>query len=165
MEMDCACQDAESELNRKLLMELDSYLTSVFIPESVLRQKYLENQLSTRAIASEFACSKTYVRSMLLRYKIPMRKTSDYRDSKWYAYGKRRVGGKTVDHKGELRTITTIKQMYREGLSTKAIARFLNTMKIPTKQQGKGWHNYMVIRILEREGVYMAKKDAISSVC
>ena len=152
MGMGCACQDAESELNRKLLMELDSYLTSVFIPESVLRQKYLENQLSTRAIASEFACSKTYVRSMLLRYKIPMRKTSDYSGYKWYAYGKRRVSGKTIDHRGEQRTIDTIRQMYGEGNSTKAIARFLNTMKIPTKQQGKGWHNCTVAEILKREG-------------
>ena len=147
---DCACQDAESELNRKLLMELDSYLTSVFIPEDVLRQRYLENRRSMRDIAREFACSKTYIRSLLLKYNIPMRKTSDYRGSKWYAYGKRRVGGKTIDHKGEQRTIATIRQMYREGNSTKAIARFLNTMKIPTKQQGKGWHNCTVAEILKR---------------
>ncbi len=154
----CVCQDAESELNRKLLMELDSYLTSVFIPESVLRQKYIENRLSTRAIASEFACSKTYIRSLLLKYNIPMRKTSDYRGSKWYAYGKRRVGGRTVDHKAELRTIDTIRTMYAEGISTNAIARFLNSMKIPTKQQGKGWHNCTVAEILKREGVYISGK-------
>ena len=156
--MDCVCQGAESVLNRKLLMELDSYLTSAFIPESVLRQKYLKNRLSTRVIASEFACSKTYVRSLLLKYNIPMRKTSDYRGSRWFAYGKRRVGGKTIDHKGEQRTIATIKQMYAEGISTNAIARFLNTMKIPTKQQGKGWHNCTVTDIIRREGVYISKK-------
>ena len=60
-----------------------------------------------------------------------------------------------MDHKAELRTIATIKQMYREGNSTSAIARFLNTMKIPTKQQGKGWHNCTVAEILRREGVYV----------
>ena len=92
---------------------------------------------------------------MLLRYKIPMRKTSDYRGSKRFAYGKRRLSGKTVDHKGEQRAIATIKQMYSEGVNTAAIARFLNTMKIPTKQQGKGWHNWTVTEILKREGVYV----------
>ena len=139
-------------------MRSGAYKTSPIIPESVIRHKYLENRLSTRAIASEFSCSKTYVRSLLLKYNIPLRQTSDYRDSRWFAYGKRQVGGKTVDHKGELRTITTIKQMYHEGNSTSAIARFLNTMKIPTKQQGKGWHNCTVTDILRREGVYVSGK-------
>ena len=152
---DCVCQDAESELNHIFLMELDSCIASPFIPEGVLRQEYLENGLSLREIVREFACSKTYIRGMLLRYKIPLRKTSDYRGSRWFVYGKRRVGGKTVDHKGEQRAIATIKQMYGEGVSTSAIARFLNTMKIPTKQRGKGWHNYTVAEILKQEGVYV----------
>ena len=95
---------------------------------------------------------------MLLRYNIPLRNTSDYRGSRWYAYGKRRVGGKTVDHKGEQRIIATIKQMYSEGVSTRAIARYLDAMKIPTKQQGKGWHNCTVAEILKREGVYVERR-------
>lgn len=73
--------------------------------------------------------------------------------------------GKTAYHKVKQRTIAAAKQMYCEGNSTAAIARLLNTMKIPTKRQGKGWHNYMVIRILERGRVYVANRDAISSVC
>ena len=156
--MVCGCQDAEFALNNTFLIESDSYTTYPFIPEDVLRQKYLENRLPIRAIASEFACSKTYVRSMSLKYNIPLRKTSDYRGSRWFAYGKRKIGIKTIDHKGELRTINTIKQMYREGNSTSAIARCLNTMKLPTKQQGKGWRYDMIVTILKREGVYVAKK-------
>ena len=156
----CGCQDAEFALNNTFLIESDSYTTYPFIPEDVLRQKYLENRLPIRAIASEFACSKTYVRSMSLKYNIPLRKTSDYRGSRWFAYGKRKIGGKTVDHKGEQRTIATIKQMYSEGVSTAAIARFLNTMKIPTKQQGKGWHNCTVAEILKQEGVYAKGRRA-----
>ena len=156
--MVCGCQDAEFALNNTFLIESDSYTTYPFIPEDVLRQKYLENRLPIRAIASEFACSKTYVRSMSLKYNIPLRKTSDYRGSRWFAYGKRKICGKTIDHKGELRTINTIKQMYREGNSTSAIARCLNTMKLPTKQQGKGWRYDMIVTILKREGVYVAKK-------
>ena len=102
----------------------------------------------------EFSCSKTRIRNLLLKYKVPMREPSKYHKDHSRTYGKRRVSDKTVDHKGEQRTIATIKQMYCEGNSTAAIARFLNTMKIPTKRQGKGWHNYMVIIILKREGMY-----------
>ena len=151
-------QATESVSNQQLSMRSGAYKTSPIIPESVIRQKYLENRLSTRAIASEFSCSKTYIRSLLLKYNIPLRTTSDYRGSRWYAYGKRRVGGKAVDHKAELRTINTIRTMYAEGISTNAIARFLNTMKVPTKQQGKGWHNYTIAEILKREGVCSSGK-------
>ena len=65
------------------------------------------------------------------------------------------TGGKTIEHKAELLTIATIRQMYSEGIITSAIARLLNTMKIPTKQQGKGWHQNTVAKILKREGVYV----------
>ena len=148
---------AESVLNPLYSIESERYTTFPYISEYMLKQKYLEDRFSTREIAREFSCSKTYVRSMLLRYKIPLRKTSDYRGSRWFAYGKRKIGGKTIDHKGEQRTISTIKQMYSEGVSTAAIARFLDTMKVPTKQQGKGWHNWTVAEILKREGIYVAK--------
>lgn len=157
--MGCDYQDAESELNHMFSMELDSCIASPFITADVLRQEYLENGLSLREIARKFACSKTYVRSQLLKYNVPRRQTSDYRGSRWFAYGKRRVGSKAIDHKGEQRTIATIKQMYSEGISTGAIARFLNTMKIPTKRQGKGWHNYTVATILKREGVYVVGRN------
>ena len=105
-----------------------------------------------REIAREFSCSKTHIRDLLLKYKIPLRQPYKYRD-RWYAYGKRKSRGKTIEHKAELRTIATIKQMYSEGVNTTAIARFLDTMKIPTKQQGKGWHSNTVVKILKREGV------------
>ncbi len=63
----------ESVSNHKLSMRSDGCKTSPIIPESVIRQKYLENRLPTRAIASEFSCSKTHVRSLLLKYNIPRR--------------------------------------------------------------------------------------------
>lgn len=81
---------------------------------------------------------------MLLKYKITLREPSEYSKDDWRIYGKRKVGVKTVDHKGELRTVAAIKEMYSEGVSIAAIARFLDAMKIPTKQQGKGWHRGIV---------------------
>ena len=112
-----------------------------------------------QAIASEFSCSKTHIRDQLLKYNIPLRKQGKHK-SRWYAYGNRKICGKTIDHKGEQRTIATIKQMYREGISTAAIAQLLDTMKIPTKQQGKGWHHYTIAQILKREGGYMEEGRA-----
>ena len=108
-----------------------------------------------REIAEEFSYSKTHVRDLLLKYNIPLRKRSERYSSRCLTYGKRRVSCKVVDHKGELRTIDTIKQMYSEGLSVSAIARFFNTMKVPTKQQGKGWHHHTIAQILKRERVYV----------
>ena len=169
----CDLRDAESILNQALSMESDSYIASSFIPECVLRQKYLENQLSMREIASEFACSKTRVRDMLLNYNIPLRRRSQAPQHRSTTYGKRRLKGKIVEHKAELRAVATIKehkaelravatikQMYREGINTMAIARCLNTMKLPTKNQGKCWHQNTVAKILKREGVYVVGHKA-----
>ncbi|MCY4523744.1 MAG: hypothetical protein OXB84_03285 [Halobacteriovoraceae bacterium] len=33
----------------------------------------------------------------------------------------------------------------------------MDSMKIPTKRQGRGWHNYTIIHILKRERVYVSK--------
>ena len=142
----------ESVSNQQLSMRSEIYSTSPLIPECVFRQKYLENGLSTRAIASEFSCSKPHVRDLLLKYKITLRKPCRY--SRWYTYGKRKICGKTADHKGEQRTIAAIKKMYAEGMNTTAIARCLDIMKIPTKQQGKGWHHHTIAQILKRDGAY-----------
>ena len=151
----CGRQDAESILNQALSMESDSYITPSFIHEGVLRQKYLVDRLSIRDIAREFACSKTRVRDILLNYNIPLRRRSQPPQDRWTTYGKRRLKGKVIDHKAELRAVATIKQMYAEGNNTSAIARILNTMKIPTKHQGKGWQQNTVAKILKREGVYV----------
>ena len=152
--MDYSKHCAEYVLIPKLSIRSTTCIASPSIPESVLIQKYLVDRLSMRDIARELACSKTHIRDQLLKHNIPLRQPN-IRYNKWYAYGKRRVSGKTIDHKAELRTIATIKQMYGEGIGTRAIARFLNTMKISTKQQGKGWHHYTVTQILKREGVYV----------
>ena len=152
-------QDTELLFNQKLSMRSGTYNTSPRIPESLIKQKYLENRLSIREIAREFSCSKSHVRNQLLKYSIPLREPFKLHKDNSRVYGKRKVGVRTVDHKGELRTIAAIKRMYGEGVSTRAIARFLDAMKIPTKRQGKCWHNYMVIKILEREGVYKPRKS------
>ena len=144
---------AKNVLNFNFLVKLGGSTTSQTFTESVLRHKYIQNRLSMRAIANEFACSKTHVRDLLLRYKIPIREPHKA-GSNARKYGKRKVNGQIVDYKKELKTIETIKKMYNEGLRPKAISRLLDTMKTPTKKQGRGWHHHTVITILKREGVY-----------
>ena len=140
------------------LAKLSIYVASPPIPEGVLRQKYLENHLSMRDIASEFACSKTRVRDLLLKLNISLRPRSQLPQHRSTTFGKRRVKGKIIEHKAELRAVATIKQMYREGMNTMAIARCLNAMKLPTKNQGRCWHQNTVAKILKREGVYVEKR-------
>ena len=153
---------ATSVRNPKFYIELDTYTTSPPISACVLKQKYLDDLLSTREIAREFACSKTRIRSLLLRYGIPLREPNKYHKDHWRIYGKRRAKGEAVDHQRELRTIAAIKKMYAEGMSTAAITRLLDTMKIPTKRQGKGWDHSTVTAILTREGVYMEKRKRVT---
>ena len=148
---------AENVLNGEFTMESYVYLPRVIISEDVLRQKYLENCLSMRAIAKEFMCSKSQIRNLLLMHEIPFRQQSKYHRDHPRSYGKRRVKGDVIEHKNELRIIETIKGMYEEGMTARAIARTLDTLKVPTKKQGKGWHHHMVITILKREGLYESK--------
>ena len=126
--------------NQQLSMKSGVYDTSPLIPDSLIKQKYLEDRLSIRDIAREFSCSKTHIRNQLLKYSIPLREPFKLHKDNSRIYGKRKVGNRIVDYKGEIRTITAIKRMYSEGVSTRAIARFLDAMKIPTKRQGKGLH-------------------------
>ncbi|MAE73536.1 MAG: hypothetical protein CL675_05530 [Bdellovibrionaceae bacterium] len=155
--MDLDTASAENVLNLHFSMESYTYITSESISADVLRQKYLENRLSMRDIAKEFMCSKTQVRNLLLKHEIPLREPSKYHKDHSRSFGKRQVNGEAVDHKKELRIIETIKGMREEGMTARAIARTLDTMKIPTKKQGKGWHHHMVITILKREGFYETK--------
>lgn len=156
--LDASSQYTENVLIPQFSMESDTYTTSPLISESVLKQEYLENGLSTRDIAKEFACSKTHIRDLLVKYKIPLKNPYQSPKHNGRAYGKKKVNGRVVIHKAEQRTIETIKNMYKEeGLHPKAIARLLDTMKVPTKHQGKSWHHHTITTILKREGIYKLK--------
>ena len=141
-------------------MKSTTFITSLSISENVLKQKYLTNYLSIREIAKEFSCSKTKIRDLLLKYKIPLRQPSRYHqryDSR--TYGKKKINGKTIDHKRELKTIETIKKLYIKGINPNTIAKVLSTMKIPTKQRKKDWHHHTIINLLKREKLYKQEKS------
>ena len=158
--VDATPQWAENILNLQFSMKSTISITSLSISEGVLKQKYLKNRLSIREIAKEFSFSKTKIRSLLLKYKIPLRQPSKghYKcDSR--TYGKKKVNGQTVDHKRELKTIEIIKELYVKGINPNTIAKVLSTMKIPTKQRKEDWHHHIIINLLKREGLYNQEKS------
>ena len=153
---------AKNVLNLQFSMKSIVSITSVPISESVLKQKYLKDYLSTRQIAKEFSCSKTKIRNLLLKYKIPLREPSrcHYKCNS-RIYGKKKVNGKIVDHKRELKIIENIKELYIKGVGPNTIAKVLSTMKIPTKQHKKDWHHRTIIKLLKRENIYKQVKSKV----
>ena len=151
---------AKKLLVPKFSMKSIVSITPPSISESVLEQKYLKNGLSIREIADIFSCSKTKIRKLLLKYKIPLREPSKFHyKHNSNTYGKKKVKGKTVDHKRELKTIETIKRLYLKGINPVIIAKVLSTMKIPTKQQKKDWCHQTIIHLLKRENIYKQIKS------
>ncbi len=69
------------------------------------------------------------------------------------------MNSQTVDHKKELKTIETIKNLYIKGINPNTIAKVLSTMKIPTKQHKKEWHHHTIINLLKRENLYKQVKS------
>ena len=69
--VDYSNHGAKSVLISHISIRSTSCITSRQIYEGVLRQKYLVDRLSMRDIACEFACSKTHIRNLLLKYNIP----------------------------------------------------------------------------------------------
>lgn len=94
--------------------------------------------------------SKQTVRKELLKANIKLRGKSHHNGNpSQVKFGQRVVKKKLIDHKVEQRVIDAVRRMRDEGLSLRAIARCLDEMKVPTKQQGKKWHPEMVKRIIK----------------
>lgn len=105
-------------------------------------------ELSIRQIAAEFLSSKEAVRVGLLSAGIPLRKQSKpHGRQSQVKYGQRRIQGKIVDHKKEQKIITSVQQMWEQGLSLRQIAKNLSAMGVPTKCNGQKWHPEMVRRL------------------
>ena len=125
--------------------------------EIVLRDLYLKNDLTASQIAKKFCSTPRSVKYYLHKYGIRKNK-NPARSKQNLALGKRLQNGKLVDHKQELRTIKTISDLYlKQQLSTRKIAEILNTLKVPTKRQGKNWDHSTIISVLKKQGVYKLK--------
>ena len=141
-------------------MKITTYRTSPEPSEAILKQKYIEESLSVENVGKKLSCSKLKIKRLLKKHNIPLREPHKGQKGSWNTYGKKKYKGQSVVHNLELRTIETIKKMYsEEGLSLKAIARLLDSMQIPTKKRGKGWHISVIVDILKREKVYKTDEE------
>ena len=106
--------------------------------------------LSVKQIASEIMSSTSTVRKWLLHFRIELRSKSQHHGNPAQVkFGQKRKLGKLEDHQREQRVIKMVKHLRDQGLSLRAIAKTLNELKVPTKNQGKKWHPETIIRILD----------------
>ncbi len=126
-----------------------------YLNKSLLHQKYVVENLPAKTIADLLGCSTTTIKAYLCQFGLLKAGRGSAQHKEKLAYGKRLAGHRLVSHKGELKVVATIKRMYsEEGLLPRPIARILDSMKVPTKRQGKKWDHSVVIAILKREGLY-----------
>jgi hypothetical protein len=110
----------------------------LFKSESWLRQRHLEEKLSTKQIAALASAARSTIAKYLRMFSIPRRSEDEARQLRkgQTGYGKKLVHGKEVDHQREAETIRRIKELRAQGLRCHRIADILNTIKIPTKTRG-----------------------------
>ncbi len=119
--------------------------------KSFLHEKYFLEGLSIAQIAAEILSSRKADRSSLIEFGIKRKKQGQSGANPSQApFGYRKVEGKPILHLGEQRVIQSVKKMSDSGLSYRTICEFLTSIKVPTKNRGKGWQPEMIRRILLR---------------
>lgn len=102
-------------------------------------------------IAKEASCSRSSVRSALVKMNCQIKLVSDQKCSRGQlSYGERLVGGKIVPYKAEQRVIQKILELRRAGATYDAVADWLNTQGIPTKNRAKYWQRPTVFKIIKQ---------------
>lgn len=103
--------------------------------------------------------SKEAIRSALIKNKIPVRdKGQHHGNPSQLKFGVKRKKLSSTTHKSEQRTVDTVRQMKKEELSFRAIARCLDQMKVPTKNRGVKWHPEIVRRLSLSSEQYKNKR-------
>jgi len=116
-----------------------------------LQEKYCEKGLSLDQISKEIFHSKSTVQKRLRERGVKLRSPSQHHGNpSQLSFGHRRSGGKVVVHHGEQKIIQIISDYRAEGLTLRAVAKRLNTLRLPTKNGSYTWHPQMVKRILDR---------------
>jgi len=119
--------------------------------ETFLRQKYLEERLSTRQIADQIFSARSTVARYLKRFGIPLRSEDEaHRLRKGQlGYGERAQRGSSVVHKREVDTVVRMQTLRAQGYSYWKIAEVLTAMNVPTKNRKGKWHATTVMKILK----------------
>lgn len=114
--------------------------------EFFLRQKYLNEKLSVKEIASLTSSARQTVMAYLKKYDIPLR-ASDTRLGP-PRYGERKLNGRIHAHQGQVQIIHKIQSMRAKNMSYENVAKALNAMKIPSMKKGAKWHGMSIYRTL-----------------
>ncbi len=113
------------------------------LDEFFLKQKYLEEGLSSAEIAKVAFSSRPQITKLLKRYDIPL-KTITRRSNGGHVYGYRKFGGKAIEFKKEQEVIELIKSFRNSGYSYQKIANVLNEKKVETKTKKGIWYSKVV---------------------
>ena len=117
-----------------------------------LEQKYTLEGLSIAQISSQIFSSKEAVRANLVRFGIPLREAHlPHGRPAQPKFGMKVKQDKVITHLAEKRVVEAVKDMRRQGMSLRQIAKFLTKIGVPTKRRGVAWHPEMVKRIVSIE--------------
>lgn len=120
------------------------------IDEFFLKQKYLQEGLSSTEIAKLTFSSRPTITKRLKQYGIPL-KIYTRRNDGAHVYGYRKHGGKAIEFKKEQEVMELIKSHRDSGYSYQKIADILNEKKIETKTKKGFWYSKVVRQICLRE--------------
>lgn len=119
--------------------------------EFFLRDKYLQEKLSTRQIAEQVFSARSTIVKHLKAYGIPMRTEDEAHNlnNGQCAFGEKMVSGKTVPHNGELIILRRMQALRTKGYSYWKIAAQLNSNGVATKNRKSKWHATTVMKMLK----------------
>lgn len=122
-----------------------------FRDKDFLTREYIRKQKSIAQIARDVGCSRSSVSKYLVELGIEPRKDGlpHHRKSQ-LAYGERIQNGRVVPHLGEQRMIEELRQLRLGGLSFAALAKWLDSRNVPTKNRVGKWDRRTVWEILQR---------------
>ncbi len=116
------------------------------LTESFLKEKYLQEGLSSKEIASLVFSSRATVTNYLKKYGIPLKKVTR-RTNGGHRFGFRNYGGRSIRMKKEQEVINLIRSYRENGYSYQKIADLLNEQKIETKMRKGFWYSKVIRQI------------------
>ena len=143
-------QDELSFPNTQVVDTVQFTLPKPPLQEIFLKEKYLQEGLSSHEIAALTFSSRSHVTRCLKRFEIPLSPITR-RVNGSHVYGFKKHKGKSCQMKKEQEVIKLIKLHRSIGLSYQKIADKLNGLNIETKTAKGAWYPKVLRQIYLRE--------------
>ncbi|MFY7992589.1 MAG: hypothetical protein ACOVP4_04780 [Bacteriovoracaceae bacterium] len=131
-------------------------IKEVILTESFLREKYLNEGLSSAEIAAISFSSRETVTRKLKELQIPLKKVTR-RETGSQAFGYRKYGGRSVEVKSDQAVIKLINLYRQQGYSYQRVADLLNDQNVKTKLRQGFWYSKVVRQIFIRSTIPLAQ--------